>query len=209
MTRIQPLVEAAADEQQIEMLKALPDMQLFRTLAYAPAVARGFVAHGISLLYESSLDPIWRELVILAIAHERNNRYEINEHERIALEVNCPLEKIEFLRSRADARVSNTIGSDKRASNKSHSDETASDVLTLEENTLIGFAMEMVREGAPTDAAYARVAAILSEQEMVELVACIAFYWGAAMFIDAFALEPEADGHDDNVKINQPPGKLP
>ena len=63
------------------------------------------------------------------------------------------------------------------------------------------FAIEMVQQQAPTDETYSAVAALLGPQELVELVMCIAYYYAAAMFLDAFAIEPEAAGFDDGVKV--------
>ena len=181
MQRLQPLTIETANEAQRAVLELVPPLKLFRTMSYAPEALQGFAGHGAALLFKTKLNPVWREIVILVVAHARDNAYEITEHERIAREVGCPPEKIDAL----------------RASGTPWEGEPFS----REESALARFAIEMVHQRAPTDQTYGAVAAFLDPQELVELVLCVAYYHAAAMFLDAFAIEPEAAGFDDGVKV--------
>ena len=181
MKRLQPLTTETANAAQRAVLELVPPLKLFRTMSYAPEALQGFAGHGAALLFKTKLDPVWREIVILVVAHARGNDYEITEHERIAREVGCPLEKVEALRATGSPWDSAPF--------------------SREESALARFAIEMVQQQAPTDETYSAVAALLGPQELVELVMCIAYYYAAAMFLDAFAIEPEAVGFDDGVKV--------
>lgn len=181
MERLQPLSPEEASSPQKALLEQLPAMKLFRTMAHAPEVTQGFVQYGSAILFNSQLDPIWREIVILAVAHYRHNDYEIHEHERIAGDVGCPRDKVVALR---EAKQPWDL-----------------EIFDEQEKRLMRYALDMVADGAPSDESYAAVSEFLSPQEIVELTLCVAFYWGAAMFIDAFGLTPEQADFSDNVKI--------
>jgi len=181
MKRLQPLTIETANEAQRAILELVPPLKLFRTMSYAPEALQGFAGHGAALLFKTKLDPVWREIVILVVAHARGNDYEIKEHERIAGEVGCPREKVEALRKPGNPWEQPPF--------------------SAQEAALANFAIEMVKQRAPSDEAYGAVAAFLEPQELVELVMCVAYYYAAAMFLDTFAIEPEAAGFDDGVKV--------
>ena len=179
MERLQPVDLKHLASREREELEALPPLKLIRTMAHAPAVLRGFLGHGAAILYETRLDPRWRELVILAVAHHLKSDYEIHEHERIGKEVGCEPEKIAALR---DADPERTLAP-----------------LSPEEAALVRFARDTLEAGRPSDDCYRAAAAILSEPELVELTACIAFYQAAALFLATFDITPEADDFDGGV----------
>ncbi len=181
MDRLQPLELQDADEAQRAVLELLPPLKLFRIMAHAPQAATGFATHGAKLLYETTLDPQWRELVILVVAHRLDSEYEIHEHERIAREVGCPDKKIAALHSPDEI--------------------AAAESLSIEEKALATFALQMIDAGSPDAASYAAVAEFLSPQELVELVLCVAFYQGAALFMSTFGIEPEADDFSGGVSM--------
>jgi len=182
MSILEPLGHDKADEAQREVLELLPPLKLFRIMAHAPQAAIGFATHGAKILYETRLNPQWRELVILTVAHRVESAYEVHEHERIAREVGCSDEKISDLHE------------------LDRLDESSA--LTSEEKTLAAFALQMVDHRSPDDTTYAAVAELLSPQELVELVLCIAFYQGAALFMSTFGIEPEADDFTGGVSMD-------
>lgn len=188
MGRLQELELNNADESQREVLALLPPLKLFRVMAHAPQAAMGFATHGARILYETALDPVWRELVILVVAHRLGSDYEIQEHERIAREVGCPGQKIAALRS-VDCIA-------------------ASEAFTQQEKALASFALQMLDDQSPDNASYAAVAEFLSPQELVELVLCVAFYQGAALFMSTFGIEPEADDFTGGVSMESSPPEL-
>jgi alkylhydroperoxidase family enzyme len=181
MNRLQPLTHESASAEQRLVLDQVPPLKLFRTMCHAPEALMGFATHGAALLFKTKLDPVWREIVILVVAHARGNDYEIREHERIAGEVGCPREKVEALRKPDSPWQRQPF--------------------SAEEAALANFAIEMLNQRAPSDEAYGAVAAFLEPRELVELVMCVAYYYAAAMFLDTFAIEPEAAGFDEGVKV--------
>jgi alkylhydroperoxidase family enzyme len=183
MPRIQPCDPANASELQNTLLRELPGLMLFRVMAHAPEATLGFATQGRALLTQTRLDAQWRELVILTVAHRLGSDYEINEHERIAVEVGCSFAKVEALRDNAP--------------------ESAADILSQQELALCRFAVQCVEQRRPAEDVFASVSAFLDDQELVELVLCIAFYQGAALFLEVFDIDPEAEGFDDNVKLGQ------
>lgn len=181
MERLQPLTLESASAEQRLVFDQIPPLKLFRTMCHAPEALMGFAGHGAALLFKTKLNPVWREIVILVVAHARGNDYEIKEHERIAGEVGCPRDKVEALRQ---------PGKPWRR-----------EPFSREEAALANFAIEMVNQRSPSDEAYSAVAAFLEPRELVELVMCVAYYYAAAMFLDTFAIEPEAAGFNDGVKV--------
>src|SRR6476661_6301835 len=67
-----------------EVLARLPPLNIFRMLANAPANLKTFVDWGLSLLFETELDPRDREIAILRVAHVTRSKYEWHQHAIIA-----------------------------------------------------------------------------------------------------------------------------
>lgn len=181
MPRIEPYDPSTATPVQKAVMEQVPGLMLFRVMAHAPEALVGFATQGRALLTETLLDPVLRELVILTVAHAVDSAYEINEHERIAAKLGAAPEKIAALRPGNEAQIAAA--------------------LTQAEQQARRFALQCVADGNADDATFAAMRESYSAQELVELVLCIAFYQGAALFLRVFGIEPEAADFDDNVKL--------
>src|SRR3954452_12896144 len=80
MARIQPLDAANTPDKVREVLDNVPPLNIFRTLAHAETVFRSFMRFGGTVLGQMSLDPVVRELAILAVAKEAEAEYEWIQH---------------------------------------------------------------------------------------------------------------------------------
>src|SRR3954466_835499 len=112
MPRIQPIDPAAVPEDVREALENLPPLNIFRTLAHAETAFRPFLRFGGAVLGQMSLDPIVRELAILAVAKEAEAEYEWIQHVAIARHLGVTDEQIDALAESdacapegADARI--------------------------------------------------------------------------------------------------------
>lgn len=84
----QPGLPLPTDEQlapeALEILRALPPLNVFRAIAALPASFRPFMELGGSILGGSNLTPVERELAILRVAHVTQAAYERQQHEQLA-----------------------------------------------------------------------------------------------------------------------------
>ncbi len=181
MSRISPCDPESASDIQRAILAEVPGLTLMRVMAHAPEAMMGFVGLGRAILTETRLDAQWRELVILTVAHAVESDYELNEHERIAVEVGCSQAKVEALREGAP--------------------ESAAELLSIQELALCRFALQCIEHRRPSDEIFEQVRGFLDDQELVELLLCIGYYQSAALFLSSLDIEPERAGFDDNVKL--------
>ena len=99
--RIAPLAEADMAPELLALLgprfKAIPVLNIFRTLAHAPKAFKRFMAWGGYILSDAnSLSPRDRELVILRAGFNWKSGYEWAQHVRIGLD--CGLTEVEIAR---------------------------------------------------------------------------------------------------------------
>ena len=99
--RIAPLAEADMAPELLALLgprfKAIPVLNIFRTLAHAPKAFKRFMAWGGYILSDAnSLSPRDRELVILRTGFNWKSGYEWAQHVRIGLD--CGLTEAEITR---------------------------------------------------------------------------------------------------------------
>lgn len=72
---------------------------IFRTLAHAPAVTKGFSSMGSRLLNETALDVKIRELVINSISLKLDAPYEWSHHAKMALDAGATMDELEALKT--------------------------------------------------------------------------------------------------------------
>ena len=75
-----PVDLTTLDEQTRSALEGLPPLNVFRTVANATSAVRPWLAYGGVLLTGLELDPVDRELVILAVADTVGSTYEWTQH---------------------------------------------------------------------------------------------------------------------------------
>jgi 4-carboxymuconolactone decarboxylase len=71
-------------EDVVERLRSLPAINIYRMLGHAPRLSSPWTDL-TKALYESRLNPRYREIAILRQAHRANATYEIHQHRFIAM----------------------------------------------------------------------------------------------------------------------------
>jgi alkylhydroperoxidase family enzyme len=141
------------DEPTRALLAKLRQANVFRMLAHAAPALRPLVQLGSALLYQGTLDPALRELVIVRVGHLCGSAYEVHQHERLAAAVGVPAAKLAALRRGPQAPA-----------------------FTPLERAALRFADEAVRDGRAGDASFAQVHAALGEVGTVELTLLVGYY---------------------------------
>lgn len=146
---------------------------LYRALAHAPAVLRGYAALAMTLRYEASVDQDLRELVILRIAHLTRSHYEWAHH--------CALA--------ADAGLS-------EAQIRAVVDWESSDAFDARQRLVMRLAGE-VHSYALTNVTFDQVQSAVGDERAVELVVLAAFYEAVARIVQGLGVdvEPEYAGY--------------
>ncbi len=140
---------------------------IFRVMAHAPEVERGYLSLGGRLLGETALDPKLRELVICGIAVQLNAAYEWGHHAKQALEAGATPEELEGIRS--------------------------GDLTTLGplERDCVAYARK-VDDRMVTDADIDRLRELgLDSRRITELTVLAGFYGMTARFLLAMDVEPD------------------
>lgn len=161
-----------------EALRARPPLNVFRVLANAPEVASGFLAMGRAILFESSMEPGLRELVILRVGVLCNASYEVHQHRKVASVVGVSAEKIEAVLAGAQASV-----------------------FTDAESATLAFTEAVVRDVKAPQHLYDRLAAHAGPQWQIELLLTIGFYMMVSRLLENMEIEHEAV----NVEIPKVP----
>jgi alkylhydroperoxidase family enzyme len=176
MARIQPLDPAQAPDDVREALENLPPLNIFRTLAHAETAFRPFLRFGGAVLGQMSLDPVVRELAILAVAKEAEAEYEWVQHVAIGRAVGVTDAQIEAL---AEAGACAPEGADARIAAAAARDGSAGDAagpFTGAEQAAIELAAAVVHGPRISDDLYDCIRAQFSEREIVELLLAIGDY---------------------------------
>ena len=168
MARI-PYVDPASAPQPVrDAFEKLPaHLNIFRMVANAETCFRPFLSLGSAILVEQKLDGLLREHVILRIGKLWDGRYEFHQHVPIAKAYGASDEQI-----RAHERG-----------------DVAAACFSPLEQAVLAFATEVVENGKPCDATFARVAESLSPREIVELLLAIGFYSTVAMLTESTQIE--------------------
>lgn len=185
MPRIEPIDPAAAPDKVREALDQLPPLNIFRTLAHAETALRPFLRFGGAILSRLQLDPLVRELVILAVAHETGARYEWVQHVAIATAVGASEAQIAAI----EAAATGEAGADSAPAVDSPLDPA--------QHAAIDFARAVVRSPRVSDELFARVREHFDQREIVELLLAIGDYWMLARVMTVLEIdidEPAAAG---------------
>ncbi|WP_458763706.1 carboxymuconolactone decarboxylase family protein [Cupriavidus basilensis] len=151
-----------------EQLRGRPALNLYRVLPHAPEIALGFLGLGRAILTQASLPPTLRELVILRVGGLSGASYEVHQHRRAARAAGVPEEKIDaVLKPDANGDFSEL------------------------ERLVIAFTDAVVHDVKAPAPLYAKVAAALDEQMMVELLATIGFYMLVSRLLENLEVDIE------------------
>ena len=172
--RIAPLAEADMAPELLGLLgprfKAIPVLNIFRTLAHAPKAFKRFMAWGGYILSDAnSLSPRDRELVILRTGFNWKSGYEWAQHVRIGLDCGLTEPEIERIKSGPD-----------------EPDWHDSD------RALLRATDELTSDAFISDATWAALGGY-SEKQRMDLVMTVAQYTQVSMMLNTFGVQLDED----------------
>lgn len=171
--RLTPLADDELDEEQAELLRPLIEfrgtgLNIFRTLARHPKMARKWLGFGTQILLRSSLSARERELAILRTAWNCQAVYEWGHHVEIGQEAGITDDEVR--------RV--TAGPDDPA-------------WTDRERLVLRAADELHDDQCLTDATWAELTAIYDEHQLLDLIFLIGEYHLVSMALNSLGVPPE------------------
>jgi alkylhydroperoxidase family enzyme len=172
--RIAPLAEADMAPELLALLgprfKAIPVLNIFRTLAHAPKAFKRFMAWGGYILSDAnSLSPRDRELVILRTGFNWKSGYEWAQHVRIGLD--CGLTEAEIARIKLGSDAPEWCDSDR---------------------ALLVATDELTADAFISDPAWAALGEF-SEKQRMDLVMTVAQYTQVSMMLNTFGVQLDED----------------
>jgi alkylhydroperoxidase family enzyme len=172
--RIAPLAEADMAPELLALLgprfKAIPVLNIFRTLAHAPKAFKRFMAWGGYILSDAnSLSPRDRELVILRTGFNWKSGYEWAQHVRIGLD--CGLTEAEIARIKLGPDAPEWCDSDR---------------------ALLVATDELTADAFISDPAWAALGEF-SEKQRMDLVMTVAQYTQVSMMLNTFGVQLDED----------------
>lgn len=150
------------------LLAKLPPLNIFRMLATSGDLMRSFVRLGNHLLYESSVDPVLREIAIVRVGVLSGASYEVHQHERIAKAVGATDELIAAIHAGPDAPA-----------------------LDEPQRLVMRFTDDVVANVRAGDGVFTAAVALLGEQGVVELTVTIGYYMMVSRFLETFDVDIE------------------
>ena len=172
--RIAPLAEADMAPELLALLgprfKAIPVLNIFRTLAHAPKAFKRFMAWGGYILSDAnSLGPRDRELVILRTGFNWKSGYEWAQHVRIGLD--CGLTEVEIARIKTGPDDLEWCDSDR---------------------ALLVATDELTADAFISDATWETLGEY-SEKQRMDLVMTVAQYTQVSMMLNTFGVQLDED----------------
>jgi alkylhydroperoxidase family enzyme len=150
--------------------KAIPVLNIFRTLAHAPKAFKRFMAWGGYILSDAnSLSPRDRELVILRTGFNWKSGYEWAQHVRIGLD--CGLTEAEIARIKLGPDSPEWCDSDR---------------------ALLVATDELTADAFISDPAWAALGEF-SEKQRMDLVMTVAQYTQVSMMLNTFGVQLDED----------------
>jgi AhpD family alkylhydroperoxidase len=145
-------------------------LNVLGTLARHPQLARAFHTFNGHVLFGTTLTPRQRELLVLRVAAVRRCEYEWAQHVVLAGDAGIGPDEVDRVRAGADAP-----GWD------------AADA------ALLGAVDELLAHAEISDATWAALAAMLDEQQLMDVVFTVGAYDLLAMALLSFGVELDAD----------------
>jgi 4-carboxymuconolactone decarboxylase len=165
---------ASAPDDVRTFVAALPPLNIFRMLAHAETLLRGFGQLGTAILGRAALDPRLRELVILRVGARSPAAYEWQQHVPIARAVGATDEELAALER--DAPEAPSFGPRERA--------------------LLRLTDELLAAPRASDATLAAMRAQFSDREVCEAVLTIGYYMMVARFLETTGVDLETGSAD-------------
>ena len=156
---------------RLERERKLPTANIFLALTQTPEILDGFLTYA-NALRGSPLSPRLRELAILTVGHLAKSRYEIAHHQSHGL-------KAGLTQAQLDAVP--------QFETSSH--------YTAQEKAVMAFAKESSLKVDVDNETWGRVAAFLSEPELIALVLVVAWYNSGVRIMAGLDIELEEGYH--------------
>jgi alkylhydroperoxidase family enzyme len=154
----------------LEVLGALPPLNIFRALAALPASLRPFLELGGSILAGAHLTAKERELAILRVAHLTAASYERQQHEQLARSVGLTEAEIEATAARSPG---DTLGPDGAL--------------------ILRAADEITRDVRLSDETLAQVRERWGDRGAAELILTVGYYNMVSRFLESTRVPPETE----------------
>jgi 4-carboxymuconolactone decarboxylase len=168
---IDPGASPDADDLYAEIERmGRPVLNLYKELANQPPALAAFLEMSRYVRSASSLDPGLRELAILATAHALGQDYEVAHHTDAAARAGVSAAKLSAVAPGGSL-----------------------DPLTPAERSAVEFAREVAHSRACTDATFARLKALFSTEQIVDLVVTTGWYHLCAVIIGSLRIELEIE----------------
>jgi 4-carboxymuconolactone decarboxylase len=151
-----------------EFLASLPQLNISRMLAGSPSMFRPLTRVFSAYLSDGLLTDTMREIAILRVGHLCNSEYEVVNHNRVARLIDMGEDRIKALAPGGDVSL-----------------------FAPEEQSVLTFVDEVVRDGGASQAAFDAVAKFMSPAEMIELTVVIGVYTLVSQVCATFEIEPE------------------
>jgi alkylhydroperoxidase family enzyme len=153
----------------LEVLGALPPLNIFRALAALPASLRPFLELGGSILAGTHLTPEERELAILRVAHLTAASYERQQHEQLARAVGI-----------TEAEIEATAGSPR-------------DTLGPDVALILRATDEITRDVRLSDEALAQIRERWGDRGAAELILTVGYYNMVSRFLESTRVPLETE----------------
>jgi len=156
-----------------------PRINLHGTVGHSPAVLAPFVAFANALRNGTALDPKLRELTILTTSAAHGARYEFGKHANLALSVGVPREQIAAIEAGEAASIA-------------AAEAGPVGVFDAASAAVVALAHRSATDVRVDDATWARAAAHLDEQQLVEVLLHVGMYTLTAHLTEGvqIAIEP-------------------
>lgn len=171
MARVKLLEKAEVDSMVGQIYQKIEDnggevINLLKALAHSPKIFRDWNRLGITLLLKGDLSHKLRELAILRVGDLARANYEWTKHVPIAMQAGASQEQIDALTNWADA----SCFDEQERAVLQYTDEVALNIRASEET-------------------FERIAAFLSQKEIVELTTTIGYYGMVSRTLEALQIE--------------------
>jgi alkylhydroperoxidase family enzyme len=173
MARVKILEKEEVDPMVAQIFQKTEDgggevINLMKALAHSPKICRDFNRMGITLLLKGDLLPRLRELAILRVGDLARANYEWTKHVPIALQAGANQDQIDDLPNWADS---------------TRFDD--------QERAVLQYTDEVARNIKASDETFSRIAAFLSEKEVVELTVTIGYYGMVCRVLETLEIQLE------------------
>jgi 4-carboxymuconolactone decarboxylase len=144
-------------------------LNVFRALANAPTLLRPWMRMGHRILAETELEPRLRELVILYVGTLQRCRYEVAQHESIALSLGASTDE-----------VSSVLEGDLNR-------------LAPDDRAVLELVAAAVRDANAGEEEVAAVRDLLGDRGLVELMMTVASYMGLAALLNVLDVDVDEE----------------